>query len=416
MKLTIIIALAIFAGTVSGQGAIAQQLRTASAPAEVPPSSYQGRQYVDSRGCVYIRAGIDGVVNWVPRVERNRRQVCGFEPTNIAGASAPVARPAAGTPELITLPEADRPATNTPAVAPRVTQQKPRRAAPMPKSASVPKPQAAAPQPHRVKRIEAAPLVIETAPQTPAPSVAGCAGLSGVSRQYTNTSGVRCGPQTQSPVTFGPQSSLQLPADTRVLPAHLQTDRQQAAGVTVPKGYRAVWQDGRLNPKRAEQDLYPQGSAPQTVPSGFARVPSSLPRFNPDRGPRTAAADQSMAQVWTDTLPRKLKVVPASQVVTVANRSQQTPAQLGFLSQEASQQLAAPVRYVRAATFADPVKAQDAAKELTAAGLPVRMGHVTRKGQVMKVVLVGPLRGDQAARAALTAVQKKGFSAARLSK
>ena len=56
----------------------AQALRNAGEPAEFPPSSYTGRQYVDSNGCAFIRAGIDGNVAWVPRVTRSRELSCGF--------------------------------------------------------------------------------------------------------------------------------------------------------------------------------------------------------------------------------------------------------------------------------------------------------------------------------------------------
>ncbi len=59
----------------------AQSLRDVAVPAEFPPESYQEAQYVDSRGCVYIRAGMTGRTTWVPRVTRDRQALCGFQPT-----------------------------------------------------------------------------------------------------------------------------------------------------------------------------------------------------------------------------------------------------------------------------------------------------------------------------------------------
>ena len=75
MKFFGLIAVGALAGLLS-VGAADAQIREQQ-PAEFPPASYKGKQYVDSSGCVFIRAGIDGDVSWVPRVSRARKIVCG---------------------------------------------------------------------------------------------------------------------------------------------------------------------------------------------------------------------------------------------------------------------------------------------------------------------------------------------------
>ncbi len=57
-------------------------------PAELPSPDYAGQQYVDSRGCMFVRAGNGAEVVWVPRVTRDGTPVCGNPPS---GRRVPVA-------------------------------------------------------------------------------------------------------------------------------------------------------------------------------------------------------------------------------------------------------------------------------------------------------------------------------------
>jgi len=59
----------------------AESLAKSTGPAELPPAGFAGSQFVDSKGCVYIRAGQDGAVQWIPRVNRTRQVICGFAPS-----------------------------------------------------------------------------------------------------------------------------------------------------------------------------------------------------------------------------------------------------------------------------------------------------------------------------------------------
>ncbi len=63
-----------------GQG-YAQGLSQNSVPAEFPPESFTGDQYVDSQGCAYLRAGVGAQTTWVPRFNREREVICGRTPT-----------------------------------------------------------------------------------------------------------------------------------------------------------------------------------------------------------------------------------------------------------------------------------------------------------------------------------------------
>ena len=57
-------------------------------PAELPPPDFRGQQYVDSKGCAFVRAGTGGEDLWIPRVSREGKPLCIGAPS---GKRAPVA-------------------------------------------------------------------------------------------------------------------------------------------------------------------------------------------------------------------------------------------------------------------------------------------------------------------------------------
>lgn len=50
-------------------------------PAERPPASFNGTQYVDSRGCVFNRFEVNGRAEWAPRVSATGDPVCNRQQT-----------------------------------------------------------------------------------------------------------------------------------------------------------------------------------------------------------------------------------------------------------------------------------------------------------------------------------------------
>lgn len=258
-------AIALIASTLGFQTAEAQSLRKNSTPAEFPPSSYSGNQYVDSNGCVFVRAGVNGATNWVPRVTRERKLVCGFQPSLTAEERSTATKPV----EVVQI-------TLEPSEAP----------APMPEPVVKAKP-----EPVRVANV--------ARPVAPAKMSAASASADQITYMQPRTQAVKpTEPQADTkPVVVTRARFAKLPervfnrkprrgdivyegyvaGDVRVVPRHVYENRGNAL-VKPPKGYRPVWDDDRLNPQRAEGTF-----------DGKAK----------------------MDAIWTQTVPRRLIAKPA---------------------------------------------------------------------------------------------------------
>jgi len=113
------------------------------APAELPPVGFEGREYTDSRGCVFLRSTFGGEVTWIPRYGPDRRPVCGEAPTaqatptpsdtpDTVQSATTAPEPEAPAAPVASAPVASAPvAASRPAAAPApAARVQPRRAAP----------------------------------------------------------------------------------------------------------------------------------------------------------------------------------------------------------------------------------------------------------------------------------------------
>lgn len=237
-------------------------------PSETPPPSYTADQYVDSSGCVFVRVGVGGNVNWVPRVGRDRAPLCGYRPslqgqTQTQTAVAPNVR-AQG--DMIVIGGATA-APRSPA-APTVPQSAMTVTGPTAATATTLRSVGSQP-----RTVATTPRVVTAAPAVQTPRVAGgdiCANLPADLRPYFTGENARCGPQAVHPGDtargLGPVAS-----DGGRGPEPRTVVRYVTE---VPEGYRLAWSDDRLNPYR---------------------------------GLGTEQGQRQMETVWTNTVPRQLR-------------------------------------------------------------------------------------------------------------
>ena len=387
-----VLCLGLGASGVLGPSAVqAQAFLSTEVPAEFPPASFRAAQYVDSRGCVYVRAGASGVVNWVPRINRQRQHICNAQPSLVAAAPAPApARVEIQPPQPMhpRMQPASAPIMRViaPATAPATAQ----RVGYAMGGAAIKSPRAVAPfvQPAAPQRR----VVVPAAPAPMAPAAAvvaqsgGCQWASAISAQYMQGSGVCCGPQAQNPVGAAPRAARMVVVaggkdaaigpNTRVVPAHVATSQAQAADVmALPKGYRWEWEDDRLNPYRAQQ-----------TPAGMAAMAQVWDSRVPARPVRPNLSSRAEAQL--DQLPGKDRAI----ILT----ARQAP------------------RFVQLGSYANEAQARTDARRVAGKVAGLHMGtHYSASGS-RRVLLAGPYDNPTELGRTLNRMRSMGFDAATL--
>lgn len=465
----------------------AQPMSGMPVPAEFPPESYSGRQYVDSNGCVFLRAGVSGNTTWIPRVSRQRKMICGAKPSlaQTRTAQAPAAAPAKTPTAAKAVPQAKPQPQKVRQVArpapPKVVRA-PSVAAPVsaPPVRMVTAPSArTAIAPTRSVAVKTAKAPARIVRRAPSKAGSACPGLSPVSQRYMSGGDVRCGPQAEPHVTYitggggsgaevhyvrvapaqaAPKASrpanaplagtalLAQPAqykvrrapqpaaaNVRVVPRHVYAQQQKSNGISVPEGYKSVWDDDRLNPYRAHQTF--EGKAQmevmwsRTVPRYLLDTATNRDvtyKYPGLRYPYTSFAQQRAAgvpvqtagvvvadpirvrQVAANTSPR---YAPKAQPVRVVRQQVATPV-ISTRSQAPAASPNAPAshRFVQAGMFSQPGNAQRAAQQLSRSGLPARLSRHQRGGKTYTRVLAGPFASQSALQSALNRVRGAGFS------
>lgn len=433
---------------------VAQDLR---GPRELPPAGFQGQQYVDSRGCVFLRGGVGGRVTWVPRVSGNRSQLCGMtpsftpEPVTVAEAAPPA--PAVAPPRAAPAPRATpgaRPgppmdtvasirATPAPRVAPKPAP------APAPVAAAAPRP-AASPAPALARVTPGCPAHApygERLMTTDGRSALLCVASPDAMPAFAQRMGVaqgriaapapevvaRAAPAVTAPAVTASVSTAPVPPAQAVGPRYLADGRMTCpASSPVAQAFPlrgggstvlCTSAGGGIDTAVAGRSASGQAVAPVTtvVPKGY-RLAWKDDRLNPRRGQGTAAGQAAQDSVWTRETPARLvaevpsarqKAVPQKKVVVSASNAPQRVTMSTSAAPKAPAAAAKGRFYVQVGSFGVPANAEGARSRLAGLGLPTATGRGSIKGKPVQVVHAGPFASADQARAALNAARRAGF-------
>ncbi|MGR3464941.1 SPOR domain-containing protein [Limimaricola sp.] len=437
-------------------------------PAEFPPESYTANQYVDSEGCAFIRAGIGGMTNWIPRMSRDREPLCGFQPSGVAAiAEAPAPAPAAGPAEArpaVAEPAPSRRAEAAPAtprpVSPRIVTPAPTPAAARPAPPVLTRAAFCegrdGPQPGYVSSRTGETIICgdtrEAAAPRPGAALRGavtlaavCADMAATGRRYVlQDSGepVSCGPQDATAPRPGTRlAATRLPALPAAPAAPAPAGRAPAARTASASltacdlgpesGFALVGPASR--PRRCG----PQAQSPSGLGNAARLAPqpngvAAAMRFlDPQAGlrraagavplPDPAAPPPGYRSAWDDgrlNRHRGVRIVErpgAGQLraPVIAAPVTVPEALVGRVSTRSAPVEApetAQGRFVQLGAFAVEANADRAAARLRALGLPVAKGRLTRGGAELQVIATGPFEDAVTLGRALGAVRAAGYA------
>lgn len=430
---------AVLAASLLAGGAQAQTLAQIGGPANLPPKSYRGMQFVDARGCLFLRAGFGGSTGWVARVDYSHKPICGMVPTGSAAAQAAVTADMAPDPK---------------ASAPQVAAKTAAVAAPVAEAPSAPQ-----------KNGTGLAWLFGTAPEAPAPKVAAMpAPVAPAAPSYqadavaTFVSGVQCyanAPKLESVNVTGGTALVCTRGDGSTNgwrpPMIANATQAQVAAKTAPAMAEPVAMPApvvmpaqivQVAPIKVApvQIIMPKAPAPQSIAQTVALQPSTpqpvkrafaVPkppkgwvmawqddRLNPMRGIGTAQGQAQQDQIWTRTVPMVLVGDPLPKqsglggilgmhVAVSTMSAPQSLAGTGATATSAGQS-------IQIGSFSDPANAAGAMAQLAALGLSVSTFPTKRNGKVYQVVSAGPFGSAAEANAGLADVRGAGFSDAYL--
>lgn len=397
-----------------GVQANAQTLRSDNGPAEIPPKSYKGSQYVDSKGCVYIKAGYGTRITWVPRVNRSRKVFCNSRN-----------KPSLNSAQLALASGAPTTRVIKPAAAPI--------AAPVRTAAVVPQPlPKAVPRKKKIKifgaglfgggtRVKSVPAATTQRTATTASPVA----------PHKQVRGIRFGPQKDHPADFIRQTAPVIQDGTGY---NIAATTYNIAATTTqrperPKSVRGFSLFSRRANRLAIRNG-PQAVHPADVIRGYATA-NGTSQVAVTRGVDpihkhtiyptvitadvTPRGDAQMEMVWTNTVPRKLvKKVRAKEVAVARAYSTSTKTPTIARSRTrttatVSKPATTTARYVQIGTFGNPANVSRTIARFQAGGYPVRTRAIKNKGRSLKVVYLGPFSSTGELRNAMGTARKAGF-------